>query len=1112
MYINKQILIVSLFLIISVFAVAAAQEREVIFSDDFSSYIATEPAEQTAELAKKWCAFNGHWYVKDGVLNQDNGGFDLGIVARDLFLRCDYRMETKVRLISGGAGAGLYWNVADELTGENGNMLRYDGQYPIMYGFMRSNGFAGTGGATGDLSANNTWHDLRMDVVNSKGTFDVYWDGKKIVDAASMLHRCGYAGLQCSMGYSQFDDFKISVEKGTDWKAAPKGQVIPEWIESFDFLPDGNIVYPVPTVHRIQIVSPDGKLVREFGEFGSSPGQLNVPGAIAVDKNGSIYVTERGGNRVQIFSPDGKSIKILAPAGKDALIRPFGIAVDAAGRVWVGDTGNKRLAVLKDDSTVIGSIGSAAVVAAAQDPGAAVREPGQFARIQHISFIEGRIWVADPTNGRIQIFNPDNLTEAPRIITIPWVKSVAFNGKDRYVVASERGAAIYDSSFSKPLARYDEDASGEVWASQVRFDRDGNIIISDWWNHRLLFASPKLAPMSPSISDMSDISATITWQTDLPTTTKLMLLDTAQPVTWVSSEDYSKAKVFTDDKSTTEHVVKLTGLKPGTRYTYAIEAPRKIIPSSSRSSDFRFVTKASAGRMAYSQVPVAVICYGHVTYDSIKAPDGKPYPPVIRDEAWFNGFACRNAGETVRYFYWTNTFFKWDLKMYYLFVQRPTDIGFLGSSSEVVYNDVLELAKREKMNPEDFGGVITIGGGGTYAYPWPTPWWGGKLTYSTGCCFTGGGGIWLLTHEFHHVTEGWMHHCGYPGYNSADSPWTHPGRFGENFDFLAHTLRYMPSDAYLNCPFGKIKMTADKDADGVPDDEPDAVWDEKRAGTSPENKNSYGNGLSDLENLTADNFNPTPMGVKNNNPMLTKKVDYKFPFAVFDCKYERPKRTINIDGTFDEKQWDFLAATPNPGVPKPVNPVVAMTTYSGVMWGSLVNESIDCRMKTYMNWDDDNIYVAVSAPYKFSACIQLDCNADGYFHGHDNITMEMPIPRNENDEKASPPNTLMPPPNVMVWNCKESPETTGFPQWDNNRFNNKDKIKWAWGKNPDGWYFVTIAVPKTEAVDLVPTEGKEIGICFGNRGYLPPTEKNPDPRFLPEMFDSCEYGYFKLVK
>src|SRR3990172_719579 len=215
----------------------AAEDREVIFSDDFSNYT------DEASLAEKWSSFSGHWIVKDGELHQDAGDFDRGIVVRNLYLRCDYRIEAKVALVGGGAGAGLYWNVYDQLTGESGNMLRYDGNAPIMYGWMHGRGFAGTGGATGNLMPDEKWHDIRMDVHNSTGTFDVYWDGKKIVDNAPEYHRSGYVGLECSLGHSKFDDVRITVAKGADWRAVPRGEVAPEWVQSVALLPDGSIAY-----------------------------------------------------------------------------------------------------------------------------------------------------------------------------------------------------------------------------------------------------------------------------------------------------------------------------------------------------------------------------------------------------------------------------------------------------------------------------------------------------------------------------------------------------------------------------------------------------------------------------------------------------------------------------------------------------------------------------------------------------------------------------------------------------------------------------------------------------------------------------------------------------
>ena len=1057
-----------------------AQEMEVIFSDDFSGY------EDGEMLTAKWSAFSGHWFVKDGTLHQDHGSFDYGIVARDLYLRCDYRIEAKVRLVRGGSGAGLYWNVYDALTGETGNMLRYDGEFPIMYGWMRGKGFVGTGGATGNLQNDGKWHTMRMDVNNSSGTFDFYWDGKKIVDGALSFHRSGYAGLQCSLGYCEFDDFKISVRKGTDWRASPRGVVKPEWIQSLAVMPDGNIVYPVRNMHRIQVVTPDGRLVREFGEFGEKPGQLNLPTAVAVDGQGRIYVTESGNNRVQVFSSRGKSLKVLAPGGENALKHPFGLAVSPEGKVWVGDTNNNRIVELGPDGKVAAQVGSAGNL------------PGQFNKLGHISYIGGKIYAADSNNRRIQVFEA-NLTAEPEIIPIGdgiQPSSVAHDGKGTFVVAAWRGIATFDKQWL-PLKKYMSDAAGEVWPYQAVFDKKGNIVIGDWWNHRILIVSRDLTPVKPELTSLTSTSAVAGWTTDLSTPTRLMLLDTPQGSTWPSSVDYSKARAFGDGKLRTNHHVELDGLKPATRHTYAIGSPRKMIPAGGHSIDYRFTTKAPKGMMAYSEAPLAVLCYSNVTFNSRKGPDGTVPKPASRDEAWFER-VIKNS-EVMRYFYWTNSYFRLDTRCYYLRITRPVEFAYLGSSSEEVDKDLKTLADREGKKPEDFGAAIVVGGNGTYAYPWPTPWWGGKLTYTTGCCFVGGGDTWILTHEFHHLTEGWMRMASVPNYTCADTPWVHPGRIGENYDFLAQTLRMMGDDVFLNQVVGKIVVTADKDGDGVPDEAPITTFDEKRGGTSPNDTHSYKNGLTDLQNLTAEMFRPAVKGHKH--PLLTKQINLKYPFALFDYDYERKKKSPTIDGKMEAGEWDKFASTPNAITSCPADSPMAKA-YKPIP-GS------DYRMDTYLNWDDNYMYFAAAAPYKFLMSVQLDCEADGYFTGHDNPRMAVAIPR---DEAKAEPNKVLPPPGVMVWNNVEPVQQHGGPNWTNGRFDKRDDIKWAWGKRDDGWYVIELAIPKTEAVDLVPADGKEMGVRLWMQGFLPPTEKNKDPRYAFEMFDSCEYGYFKLVK
>ncbi len=1060
-------------------------EWQVIFSDDFSGYTATAPEEQANELGRKWSAFAGHWFVQDGTLHQDQGSFDYGIVVKDLYLRCDYQIEAKVRLVSGGSGAGWYWNVYDQQTGDSGNMLRYDGINPIMYGWMRGRGFVGTGGATGNLAPDGKWHDMKLVVKNDKGTFDMYWDGEKIIDDAIQFHSSGYVGLECSLGHCEFDDVKVSVPKGTDWKAAPYGKVNTEWISSLAILPDGNIAYPIRNMHCVQVVTPDGKLVREFGRRGSGKGELNLPAAIAADKDGNIYVSEAGNRRVQVFDANGNSVKMLAPDAENALVKPGCLTVDANGRVWVVDN-EDRVVCISPDGTMAASHGGPVTPPAAP----------MFNSARDITTVNNNIYVADAGNNRIMVFDAANPAAGPVARPAPaGVVSVAFNGKDRFAALTTWSVQVCDMNMTPVGKSFVGGAIGGLCANSVRYDKDGNLLIADGWFHRIVMVSPQATEAAPEVTNITPTTAVVTWTTDDTMPTRLMLLDTPQGSVWGKTADYSKAKVLGDDDATRFHRVALTGLTPATRYCFAIDSPYKTIPSSGHSKDYRFTTAAPAGKMAYTEVPIAVICYGNVIFEASKGPDGKVNPPSIQTEEWFKGRI--EAHESMRQFYWTNSLMKLDTKCKYLFVTRPVDFAYLGSSSEEVYKDLVTLAEKEGLRPEDFGAVLVIGGNGTYAYPWPTPWWGGKLTYTTGACFCGWGDMWIGTHEFHHDTEGWMAMIGAPGYICADTPWQSQGRYGENYDFLAWTLRTMPPATYLNLAVGKIRVTDDKDGDGVPDDDMNLPWDEKRGETDPGDRETYKNGLTDLQNLTAETFIPAVKGHKH--PLLTKQVDLKYPFAVFSYDYERHMKSPTIDGVINNGEWDVFAESPHAG----------MTQSTKVRKYPAPPADYNYTMKSYLNWDDEYLYFALAAPFKFGTDIELDCLGDGYFHGHDNPRMYFGIPR---DEAAAAPNTLLPPPGVMVWNNVEPVQQYGVPNWTNERFDTRDKIKWAWGKNAEGWYVIEIAIPRTPSVDLVPREGQEMGVRLWNTGYLPPTEKNPNPYYVWEMFDSCEYGYFKLVK
>ena len=101
---------------------------------------------------------------------------------------------------------------------------------------------------------------------------------------------------------------------------------------------------------RVQVFIPDatGKNYTSTltfdinGWFGQS---LDNKPFIAVDEAGNIYVTDPEGFRVLEFTPDGKIIRGWGDTGDptDTLGLPNGIAIDAQGHVWVSDAGNNRI-------------------------------------------------------------------------------------------------------------------------------------------------------------------------------------------------------------------------------------------------------------------------------------------------------------------------------------------------------------------------------------------------------------------------------------------------------------------------------------------------------------------------------------------------------------------------------------------------------------------------------------------------------------------------------------------------------------------------------------------------------------------------------------------------
>ena len=89
--------------------------------------------------------------------------------------------------------------------------------------------------------------------------------------------------------------------------------------------PDGN--------NRVMVYSEDGDFLHTWGKTGYAPGEFRSLHALAMDKEGQLYVADRANNRVQIFRQDGTFVAQWTQFG-----RPSGIFFDDHGKIYVSDS------------------------------------------------------------------------------------------------------------------------------------------------------------------------------------------------------------------------------------------------------------------------------------------------------------------------------------------------------------------------------------------------------------------------------------------------------------------------------------------------------------------------------------------------------------------------------------------------------------------------------------------------------------------------------------------------------------------------------------------------------------------------------------------------------
>jgi len=118
---------------------------------------------------------------------------------------------------------------------------------------------------------------------------------------------------------------------------------------------------------------------------------LHTPVGIAAGPDDQYYVADAELGYVVVMSSQGEAIGKL---GADRLVRPTGLAVDpATGNLYVADTAGNDIKVFRGGQHV----------ATLGGPGT---RPGEFNGPTHLSFRQGRLYVTDTLNARVQVLTP----------------------------------------------------------------------------------------------------------------------------------------------------------------------------------------------------------------------------------------------------------------------------------------------------------------------------------------------------------------------------------------------------------------------------------------------------------------------------------------------------------------------------------------------------------------------------------------------------------------------------------------------------------------------------------------------------------------------------------
>ena len=274
---------------------------------------------------------------------------------------------------------------------------------------------------------------------------------------------------------------QLAVRDIRNWSIPPEGRTAPA-PRSVAWGPGGEL-YALDTAGRVLVFDDQGTLLRQWKMPEYDVGR---PEGICVFKDGRIVVTDTHYHRVVVFDRNGKVLELRGSQGTrpGQFIYPVAITQDAGGNYYVGEYGsNDRIQKFQSDGTFLVQFGGFGTA------------PGQFQRPSGIAWHQGKLYVADAINNRIQVFSDDGRfleicvpREGAGLLHYPYDLKKTKDG-DLLVVEYGAGRISRFDLTGKLLGRFGSTGRGHgefstPWGLTV--DAAGRVVVADTGNRRIV--------------------------------------------------------------------------------------------------------------------------------------------------------------------------------------------------------------------------------------------------------------------------------------------------------------------------------------------------------------------------------------------------------------------------------------------------------------------------------------------------------------------------------------------------------------------------------------------------------------------------------------------------